>query len=75
MHRKGLEFPYVYMVGMEEGIFAASKQHDEDNIEEERRLAWRRDHHCAQKELTLHYYVKSAVSMGNWCARNPAASC
>ena len=36
---KGLEFPVVYVVGMEEGIFPGnSAQFDEDELEEERRL-------------------------------------
>jgi len=38
---KGLEFPVVYVVGMEEGIFpGASAQYDQEELEEERRLCY-----------------------------------
>jgi DNA helicase II / ATP-dependent DNA helicase PcrA len=39
---KGLEFPIVYMVGMEEGIFpnVNSYTDDPDDLEEERRLCY-----------------------------------
>ena len=38
---KGLEFPRVYVVGMEEGIFpGSSAQFEEEELEEERRLCY-----------------------------------
>ena len=37
---KGLEFPYVYMVGMSEGLFPNPRALDDDAEEEERRLCY-----------------------------------
>jgi DNA helicase-2/ATP-dependent DNA helicase PcrA len=38
---KGLEFPYVFMIGMEEGIFPHSRSlMDKNELEEERRLCY-----------------------------------
>ena len=37
---KGLEFPVVFMVGMEAGLFPSPRSIDEGNLEEERRLAY-----------------------------------
>ena len=37
---KGLEFPVVFVTGMEEGVFPHQRSLDEQNLEEERRLAY-----------------------------------
>jgi len=37
---KGLEFPIVFIIGMEDGVFPHSRALDEGGVEEERRLAY-----------------------------------
>ena len=37
---KGLEYPHVFIVGMEEGTFPHARSMDEQNLEEERRLCY-----------------------------------
>ena len=51
---KGLEFPYVHMVGVEENLLPHQSSVDLQNIEEERRLAYVGITR-AQKKITLHY--------------------
>lgn len=63
---KGLEFPYVYMCGMEDGLFPSYMtivNDDPDEIEEERRLCYVGITR-AQKRLSL-TYAKSRMVRGS----------
>jgi DNA helicase-2/ATP-dependent DNA helicase PcrA len=59
---KGLEFPVVFMVGMEDGLFPSARADDEASLEEERRLAYV-GMTRAMKKLFL-TYAASRLSFG-----------
>jgi DNA helicase-2/ATP-dependent DNA helicase PcrA len=57
---KGLEYPIVFMIGMEEGVFPHSRSLDEGSLEEERRLAYV-GMTRAMRDLYLTYARRRAV--------------
>ena len=59
---KGLEFPVVFIVGMEEGLFPSLRDDSEDSIEEERRLAY--VGMTRAKEKLFLTYASSRFAMG-----------
>jgi len=67
---KGLEFPYVFMVGMEEGLLPHRTSIEEGNLEEERRLAYVGITR-AQKNLTFTLASKRK-QQGEWTAIEPS---
>ena len=64
---KGLEFPVVFLVGMEDGLFPSARSEKEADLEEERRLAYV-GMTRAMQELFL-TYAQSRFSFGgrNYC--------
>ncbi len=59
---KGLEFPVVFIVGLEEGLFPSLHDDSEDSIEEERRLAY--VGMTRAKEKLFLTFASSRFSMG-----------
>jgi DNA helicase-2/ATP-dependent DNA helicase PcrA len=57
---KGLEYPIVFMIGLEEGIFPHSRSLDEGSLEEERRLCYV-GMTRAMRDLYLTYARRRAV--------------
>ena len=43
LHCEGLEFKYVFIVGMEDGLFPSIRPFDDEDIEEEKTLLCRID--------------------------------
>ncbi len=60
---KGLEFPVVFIVGLEEGLFPSSRAEDEASLEEERRLAYVGMTRAMQKLFLT--YAASRFSFGS----------
>ena len=67
---KGLEFPRVFLVGLEEGILPHLKAAQEDTIEEERRLAYVGITR-AQRSLQMSYCLERARG-GQRVTRHPS---
>lgn len=59
---KGLEFPVVFIVGMEEGLFPSLRDDSEESVEEERRLAY--VGMTRAKEKLFLTYASSRFAMG-----------
>ena len=67
---KGLEYPRVYLVGLEEGVLPHQRAAAEDGVEEERRLAYVGITR-AQRALTLSWCAERARG-GQKIARHPS---
>ena len=67
---KGLEFPVVFMVGMEDGLFPSDRSDSVADIEEERRLAYV-GMTRAKEELYL-TYAKSRFTFGSRNLTSPS---
>ncbi len=67
---KGLEYPHVYMIGMEEGLLPHQNSIDDGMVEEERRLCYVGITR-AQRRLTLTYCARRK-SFGDYSSCEPS---
>jgi DNA helicase-2/ATP-dependent DNA helicase PcrA len=63
---KGLEFPVVFIAGMEEGVFPHQRSLDEQNVEEERRLAYVGMTRAMDRLYLLHARARSLWGSGQY---------
>jgi DNA helicase-2/ATP-dependent DNA helicase PcrA len=63
---KGLEFPIVFMVGLEEGVFPHSRSLDEQNLEEERRLCYVGITRAKERLFLTYAHARSLYGGGNY---------
>lgn len=69
---KGLEFPTVFISGMEEGLFPLSRSHDSlEELEEERRLFYVGITRTQRKLYLTH--AKTRRRAGDWLVSSPSA--
>ena len=65
---KGLEFPIVFMVGMEEGLFPISRAlEDETELEEERRLCYVAITRAEELLYVVHAKMRTIYGNVNYC--------
>lgn len=67
---KGLEFPVIFLVGMEEGLFPSSMAIERDEVEEERRLCYVGMTRAEQKLYMTH--ARSRVRWGERLEQVPS---
>jgi ATP-dependent DNA helicase Rep len=75
---KGLEFPHVYLVGVEEKLLPHHNSIDEDNVEEERRLCYvgitraRETLHCSFCQKRMRHGEELSVEPSRFLTELPA---
>ena len=67
---KGLEYPYVFLIGCEEGMLPHADSIEESNVEEERRLMYVGITR-AKRQLTLTHCIKRK-RQGTWQFPDPS---
>ena len=64
---KGLEFPIVFLVGLEENLFPSRMSIEEDNLEEERRLCYVGITRARKKLFISHAQMRQQYGNENYC--------